>query len=290
MSIRYSVRPCDNRDLLLIDHDGDEDYNFYYHDEIPMQPRGRRSQNNTMIIKVCNKNLSNSTQSAITGQNITTEGELRCKLKRVRVASPEEEIPQDILNELGGERGSRQRRQTKGNWTDGDIFSGATEYRESGMEIEGEIIENRTDTGAKINAEEMREMPKEKNDTVKELEQSNEILLDTNPLLNKKVPTVGLHNSQEVDRKLMLQNHIQTETEQQMVDLLDLDYNYSDDDDNNATQIDLSLYDDYSEEVLLSVCLCVCVMHVPIRVIPHTTSATNQNVSPLTYNKCCISL
>ncbi|XP_062281333.1 coagulation factor VIII [Scomber scombrus] len=235
MSIHYTVRPCDNGDLPLVDRDEDDDDISDFIDDIDLQPRGMRSQKNTVMIKLCEKSLTNSTQSAVTtGQNVTTDGKLRCKLSSEGGNNVTEGgIPQDILDELAGERVGRQRRQSEGNWTDGDISSGATEDGETGMEIEGEIMENRTDTGAEV-----REMPSEKNDTKEELEHSNEILLDSNP-----------HSSQEMDRNLVLQNHIQTETEQQTVDLQGLDYNYTGDD-NNATQIDLSLeYDDYSDEV-----------------------------------------
>lgn len=272
MSIRYTVRPCDNGDLPLVDHDGDEDDITDYIDQIDLRPRGLRPQNHTVMIRVCKKlPANNNTQSAVTtGQNATVDGDLACQLKKVTVASPEGGnnvneggIPQDILEEIerGGEwtvaqnetepergGGSRQKRQAEGNWTDGDISSGATEDEETVMEIEGDNMENRTDTG---------EMPSERNGTKEDLEESNEILLDSNPLLNKKVSAVEVSNSQEMDRNLVPQNHIQTEPEQQTVDLLSLDYNYTADN-NNTSQIDLSLeYDDYTQEVLLSVCVCM---------------------------------
>ncbi|XP_042275527.1 coagulation factor VIII [Thunnus maccoyii] len=249
MSIHYTVRPCNNGDL--VDHDGDED-DFFYIDQI--NPRSSRPQNGTVMVRVCKKPLANDTQSAVTtGQNITVDGDLACELKKVTRVT-EGGIPQDILEELergtehGGEGGNRRRRQAEGNWRDGDISSGATEDGETGIEVEGEGMENRTNTGAEVQAEEGSETSGEKNGTKEELKDSNEILLDGNPLLNTKVSTVEGRDSKEMDRNLVPQNHIQTKPERQTVDLLGLDYTYTADND-NATQTYLSLeYDDYSDD------------------------------------------
>ena len=107
------------------------------------------------------------------------------------------------------------------------------------MEIEGEGMENGNDTGAEVKAEEGSEMSSEKNGTKEELEESNEILLDGNPLLNAKVSAVEVSNSQYMDQNLVPQNHIQTKPERQTVDLL-LDYSYTADND-TETLPDLSL-------------------------------------------------
>ncbi|KAM7417567.1 hypothetical protein PAMA_017283 [Pampus argenteus] len=241
MSIHYTVRPCDNGDLPLVDHNEDEDDISDYIDRLDLGPRSRRPQNHTAMVTVCKEPLANNnTQSAVaTGQNVTVDENSGCQM--VKVA--DEGIPLDVLEniemeELGGEGGSRQRRQAEGNQTDEDINSGATEDKATGMQNELEGMENRTDTGTEVKAE-------LSNSTNEELEERNEIFLDSNPLLIKKVSTVEVSSSQEMDENLVPQNHIETKPEQS-VDLLRLDYNYYD----NATEIDLSLeYDDYSQEV-----------------------------------------
>lgn len=284
MSIHYTVRPCDNEDLPLVDRDRDEDDIFDYIDQIDLRPRGTRPQNRTVLVRVCKKPLTNNnTQSVnISGQNVTddktegTEAERQsgCQLKIVTLTSQEGEeptmmsegtIPQDILEEIemggewtvshngtedGGERGVRQRRQADGNGTDVDISSGASEDGGTGIEIQEQAAENMTDTGAEIKAEERNEMSSVNDGTKEDLEESNEILLNSNPLLNKKASTVEPTNSED-------QNYIQSEPEKLKADLLDLKYNYTADG-NNTTGIGLSVeYDDYNQEVLFSVCVCL---------------------------------
>ncbi|XP_039975064.1 coagulation factor VIII [Xiphias gladius] len=275
MSIRYSVRPCDNGDLLLVDHDRDEDDISDYIDLL--EPRSRRPQNRTVLVKVCTKPLANnSTQSGNSPrQNIpndkaegtgAAEGQSICQLKRVPVTSlggekpnkvSEGGIPQDILEELerdgewtvtengtepGEKRSVRQRRQAEGNWSSGALEDG-------GIEFGGEAVENRNNNGAEIKSEERRDMPHEKNRTKEEPEESNEILLNSDPLLTKNISTVEPSTSEEMDGNFVTQKHIQSERERLTVDLLDLEYNYNLDN-NNATEIDLSLeYDDYSQQV-----------------------------------------
>lgn len=274
MSIRYTVRPCDNGDLPLVDWDGDEDDISEYIDQLGLQPRGRRPQNHTVLVRVCN----NDTQLASTsGQNITNDktegtgnaGQPACQLKKVTVTPQDmvsqEGIPLDVLKKIkrdeestvsrtgtepGGNRGGRQRREAEGNWTD-VVSSGALEDGGTGIEI----VENRTDSGAEVKAEESSEMLSVNNGTKGGLEERNEISLNSNPLQNKKPSTVEL-NSEE-----MAQNYIQSEPERLKVELLDLE-NIVTADNNNTTKIDLSLeYDDYTEEVLFSVCVCLIYIH-----------------------------
>ncbi|XP_023263153.1 coagulation factor VIII-like [Seriola lalandi dorsalis] len=270
MSIHYTVRPCDNGDLPLVDRDRDEDDITDYIDQIDLLPRGRRSQNNTVLVRVCKKPPAiNNTQSGNFTNDKTegtgaAEGQI-CQLKRVSVTGgdpnrvSEGEIPQDILEkiEIDGEltvtqngtepvenHGSRQRRQAEGNWTDGDIFSGASEAGGTGTEIGGQAAENKTDTDAEIKSNERSEM----NGTKEELLKSNEILLNSNPLLTKTISTVEPSSSEEIDENFVLQNYIQSEPDRLSVDLLALDTNYTAN--NNETQIDLSLeYDDYSYQM-----------------------------------------
>ncbi|KAM9356695.1 coagulation factor VIII [Symphorus nematophorus] len=188
MSIQYTVRPCDNGDLPLVDHDPDDDDISDYIDKIYLQPRGSRPQNHTMLVRVCNKTLANNdTQSLNTSsQDVTTskierpgaEGPSRCHLKIVTVTSLKGEdpnmvleggIPQDILEELetdgkgtasqnetdpGEKRTVRQTRQAEGNWTDVDVSSGASEVERTLIEMEEYSVENRANAGAKVKAEE----------------------------------------------------------------------------------------------------------------------------------------
>ncbi|XP_071371278.1 coagulation factor VIII [Centroberyx affinis] len=269
MSIRYTVRPCDNGDLPLVDNEDDE-LSDYLDEILGPRVRSRRPQNRTVTVRLCKKPFpnDNATQSVNTTDNNTL-----CEVRNVMVTSSqgdngnmvsEGEIPQDILEELerdgewtasvaqdgvrpgpgpGGQGGGRQRRQAEGDGTDGHVD--VSEGRGTGIEVGGEAAGNRTDTGAKMKAEVRGEVAREKNGTKGELEESNEILL--NPLLNKKDSTLEPSSSQDLDQNLVAQNHIQSEL--QTVDLLDLGY-YNDTKYNEtAARIALSLeYDDYTQE------------------------------------------
>ncbi|KAA8588858.1 hypothetical protein FQN60_010203 [Etheostoma spectabile] len=256
MSIRYTVRQSD--DGNQVDRDGVEDDISDYIDQIDLQPRGRRPENRTQLVQVCRNNVANNnTQSVNTSSQNVTNGDTGAEEQSECQLEAEEEIPQDILEdtqrdgestisqngtEPGGEGGGRQRRQAEGNWTDVDISTGASEDGGTGMEVTKKAMENRTDTGAEEKAEERREMSSVNNGTKGELEKSNEILLNSDPQQNKKVSTVDLSYSENMD-----QNHIQSEPERLTVDRLK--YNYTADK-NNTPGIDLSFeYDDYSQEV-----------------------------------------
>ncbi|XP_070819516.1 coagulation factor VIII [Chaetodon trifascialis] len=273
MSIYYTVRPCDNGELPLVDRNRDEDDISDYMDQIDFQPRTRRVQNHTMLVRVCK---NNSTQLANTSsQNVTDDksegsgahGQSGCRLEKVAVTSlegqeatvMEEEIPENILEEIeidgegrvsqngsepGGEGVIRQRRQAEGNGTDDDITSGASEDGGTGTEIVDQAMENRTDSVANVKAEERSEKSTVNNGTKGKPEESNEILLNSKPLLNKKPSNVDLTSSEA-----MHQNYIQAEPERLKADLLDQEYNYTADS-NYTAGIDLSFeYDDYSQEV-----------------------------------------
>uniref|UniRef100_A0A4W6C3F6 Coagulation factor VIII, procoagulant component n=1 Tax=Lates calcarifer TaxID=8187 RepID=A0A4W6C3F6_LATCA len=114
MSILYTVIPCDNGDLPLVDRDEENEDISDFIDKINLQPRGIRPQNDTILVKVCKKPLANNnTQSGnSSGQNVTAEGQSICQLKRVKVTSPrgeepnevsDEGVPQDILEEIARE-------------------------------------------------------------------------------------------------------------------------------------------------------------------------------------------
>lgn len=256
MSIQYTVRPCDNGDLPLVDHDRDEDDISDYIDQMDLQPRGTRPQNHTVLVQVCKKPLTkNNTQSVNISIQIVAvdkaagaERQSGCQLREVTIRSQgrevpamvsEEEIPQDVMDEIEkggewtvshnrteheGERGVRQRRQAEeGNGTDVDISSGDSEDGGTGIEVQQHAVENWTDTGAEIKAEERHKRSGVNNGTTDQ--DRNEILLD------------------------VVRNHIQSEPENRKGDPLYLKYN-------NTANLGLSIeYDDYSQEVLLLGCL-----------------------------------
>ncbi|XP_008278557.1 coagulation factor VIII [Stegastes partitus] len=267
MSIHYTVRPCNHDGLPLVDRDEDEEDISDYLDDIDFQPRGFKPQNRTMLVRVCNNTQSLNTS----GQNDTqTEGTGEaCQLRKVTVPAEggkpasEGEIPLDILAEIekDGEltvpqnqtepvenRGGRLRRQTDGNWTDGDVSSGAFEDAGTTIETVVEVVENITGSEAEVKTEELSEMPSEKNTTTGERVESNEILLGSEPLLSE-VLTVELSNLEDMDQNLVPQDHIHIEPEKLTDDLGVLRPNFTAAN-TNITRMDLSLdYDDYSQEV-----------------------------------------
>ncbi len=229
MSIKYTVRQCDNGDLPLVDRDGDEDDISDYLDNMDLLPRGRRPQNPRALVHICKKPLANDTQSVnSSGQNVTDEV-TGAEPQSGCLPKEDEGIPLDILEEMDidgeltgsqndtepeEERGVRQRRHAESNKTDVDISSGASEDMWTGMEMEGQVVENRNDTSAEVQAEEMSNALSVNNGTKEE----------TN------------------------HNFIQSERERLTADLHDAD------DNNNTRGIGLSLeYDDYNQEVLYSV-------------------------------------
>nr|XP_046261216.1 coagulation factor VIII [Scatophagus argus] len=275
MSIRYTVRPCDNGELPLVDHDRDEDISDYI-DWIDMTPRGRRPQNRTMLVRVCKKPLTSKSAQSVNGSrhNVTddkpeeagSEGQSRCQLRKMRITSQEgakpkmvleEEIPQDILEEIeiDGEwansqneteheraRGVRQRRQAERNGT--DIGSGASEDGGTQIEIGEQAVENRTDTVSEVKAEERSEMSNVNNGTKGELEESDKSLTNNSPLPNKTASSIKPTSSEERD-----QNHMRSKPKQLKAYLKDRKYNYTITN-GNTTGIDMLLeYDDYNQEV-----------------------------------------
>ncbi|XP_041653984.1 coagulation factor VIII [Cheilinus undulatus] len=246
MSSRYSVIHSNNGELSLVDHDEDEDISEYIDQ---LLPRSRRSHNRTMLVPVCNDTTQTINSS---GLNVS-EG---CQLKEVAVTSleePDEGIPLDILEEIGregewadsqngtetgGEVVSRQRRQTEGNWTDVDISSGASEDEYTGEGIGDQTVENETDSSGVGKTEEISQMFSLDNKTKKVHVESNEILPNNHPLLNRKI------HSEE-----MTQNHIQSERDRLRVDTQPVEYNLTDVY-NYTAWTDLSLeYDDYGTEL-----------------------------------------
>ncbi|XP_029298113.1 LOW QUALITY PROTEIN: coagulation factor VIII [Cottoperca gobio] len=269
MSIRYSVRHSVDGDR--VDRDEIEEDIFDYIDPIDLQPRGRRTENRTVLVRVCKKPLANNnTQWENTSSQNVTNNTTECHLKKVIVSSlggenpgrvSEGGIPQDILEEIerdgewtvsqngteaGG--GGRQRRQAEGNSTDVDNISGASEERGTTIEIREEAAENRTEAVGEVKDEERSERSSVTNATKGELEESNEILLNSNPQLSEKISTVTeLSHSKEIHQNLIGQNNIQSEPERLTADVLDLNYNYTA---YNSNRINLDLqYEDYNQEM-----------------------------------------
>ncbi|KAM4621997.1 coagulation factor VIII [Polymixia lowei] len=276
MSIRYTVRPCDNGDLLFDKEEDDYGLSDYLDQMLPMAPRSRRPQNHTVVVRLCKKpspshnatQTGNTTDNNVTNEvTVAAEGGSLCEERNVTMTSSEGdnanmvsegEIPQDILEELGGDGewtaspvqdgitpggqgDARRRRQAEG---DRDVEDGG-----AGAEIDGEAEANRTDSSVEMEAEVRGEMASENNGTNGELEESNEILLNHPPLLNKKNSASEASITQELDPDLELQNHIQFEPQPQIVDSLDLDHSNYTDDNETAPRIAVSLeYEDFDEE------------------------------------------
>ncbi|KAM6953333.1 coagulation factor VIII [Aplochiton taeniatus] len=119
MTVRYTVRPCDNGvDLPLVEKDDyEEDLSDYLDQLLPMGPRGTRPQNRSVAVRVCKKNALNATSAGNgTDNDLGNDvagvggqaGEPLCEIRHVTVASSEgdanmvsdEGIPLDVLREL----------------------------------------------------------------------------------------------------------------------------------------------------------------------------------------------
>lgn len=253
MSVLYTVVHSNTGD-----REDDDDLADYI-DQLGLQARSRRPHNRTMLIRVCN----NSTQSVNTsGLNVTeavgTVGQSGCQLKEVTVTSVEEadeEIPLDVLEQidgdedwteskngtdLGEERAGRQRRQAEGNWTDVEISSGASEDGSTEMEVGEEAVKNVTFISEEVEMDLISEMLSSENGTKEELEENNEILLDNNQLLNKKILTY----SEEMDQNRIISEHSRHHVEQPHVE-----FNLTAGNNNTAITYQSLEYDDYSQEV-----------------------------------------
>lgn len=215
MTIRYTVRICNDGEFPLVDRDGYEDISDYY-DDIFLQPRGLRPQNGTMLVRVCKKPAANNTD----GQNVTLGKDASvCQLKRVPVASVKPEqvpidsgIPEDVLENV----------EREGAWT---------------------TPENQTE-------------PEENRGGRQKREAGGKRTVNSNITLNGEEPASQQVLSEDVysPGEDMNENYIYSESEEHLDDMLDLEYNFTDD---NTTQVNLSFeYDDYNSEVrVLSICL-----------------------------------
>ncbi|KAF6717873.1 Coagulation factor VIII [Oryzias melastigma] len=275
MSIRYTVLPCNNRDVSLYDYNIDENLSDYL-DEILPQPRGLRPQNGTALIRVCKRPLANN-QSNPLNMNRTEDTGKNCELRRVpmalleKIKSPEqEEIPEDILGKLDregvwnahqnqSETGvKRRRRQAERNWTETDTsfealgdngtaldFVGeninstaniTADIEETALEIVEEGAENLTDINSEVKTKELSVSLREKNKTVK-LEEDNDFTLSPEVQRSSEVLAENINQNWE------LLSQISGESDWLTDDMLELYNNISD---ANTTQLGFSLeYDDY---------------------------------------------
>lgn len=274
MTIQYTVIPCGNGELSLVDNDGYIEDISDYIDQLDMGPRGMRPQNNTVLVRVCKERLAhNNTQSfnasdpnaARNRTGVTKAGrQSRCQLRRVQLKpqgrqDTEEMIPKDVLEGLdvdgelpssqnvtdgGGESGVRLRRQVDSNGMDVNMGSGASE---GGVTVMWEQdVENGTDSVAEAKADGSNQTASENSASGEEFDDSNEIVLNMNPPLSVK-PT----------RVLDEQNYVRLKPEKLRSHEAGLESNNTADS-NHTTRIGLALeYDDYSHEVPIPQCVHV---------------------------------
>lgn len=293
MTIQYTVIPCGNGELSLVDHDGYTEDISDYIDQLDMGPRGMRPQNNTVLVRVCKKRLAhNNTQSFnasdpnVTGNRTVitkADRQLICQLRRVALKSQgrqdtEEVIPKDVLEALdrdgellssqnvtdsGGESGVRLRRQVEGNGMVVDMGSGASEDDVTVMWEHD--VENRTDSVAEAKADGSNQTASVNSASGEEFDDSSEIVLNSNPLLSVKPTTAAPTVSDD-------QNYVRLESEKLQSHEVELESNNTGDS-NYTTRIGLALeYDDYSQEVPIPQCvhvhyiiiiICImCIIHV----------------------------
>ncbi|XP_034037066.1 coagulation factor VIII isoform X2 [Thalassophryne amazonica] len=109
----------------------------------------------------------------------------------------------------------------------------------------GTQMENGTHAGTKL--EEINKILDGTNRMKEELKESDEILLNGEPLLNKDMSCTEKSSAQEMEENLLPQNSIEVDPDLETDDPLDIYYTV---DTENGTMIDLSIdYDDYSEKV-----------------------------------------
>lgn len=270
MSIRYTVRPCNNGDVPLVDHNRDEDISAYLDKILPL-PRGVRPQNDTALIRLCKRPLANN-KSNPSNVNQTEDTSASCELRRVPVAllekikSHEEEgIPEDILGNIDreglwkahqnkSETGvNRWRRRADGNWIEREkSFKGTTleiveknvdsaanitaDNEETHVEIVGEGADNLADTNSEAKTKERNVSLSENNETV-ELEEDNDFILSPDVQNSSEVLAENINQNWE------LLSLISGESEWLTDDMLELDNSIND---ANTTELGLSLeYDDY---------------------------------------------
>lgn len=278
MTIQYTVVACGNGELSLVDHDGYTEDISDYIDQLDMGPRGMRPQNNTMLVRVCKKRLAlnnthpfNASDPNVAGNRTDVtkaDRQPRCQLRRVPLKSQGRQdtveiIPKDVLEGLdldeelpssqnvtdgGGESGVRLRRQAEGNGMGVDMGSGASE---DGVTVMWEQdVENRTDSVAEAKADGSNQTASVNSASGEEFDDSNEIVLNSNPLLSEKPSTVAPIVSDD-------QNYVRLESEKLQSHEVELESNNTADS-NYTTRIGLALeYDDYSQEVPVPQCVHV---------------------------------
>ncbi|XP_056130919.1 coagulation factor VIII isoform X3 [Lampris incognitus] len=258
MTIHYSVRPCDNGDLFLVDSEVDDGGLADYLDQIvPIAPRGRRPQNRTASVRLCKKpptkqnatetaNITGSFANDVTAGSGTAERELECEVEEVAGTSSSHgdkvstfssgQIPLDILDELdrndgertssvvqdgvepGGQGGGRRKRQVDDDSVDRDEEVGETDSGEAGIDA----------------------VARENNGPLAELAESDKSLMEI-----KLEPS----ETQKLDQNPSPQNHKDFDVQPQIIESPYLDYFNFTDDNETTPGIALSFdYDDYSQE------------------------------------------
>lgn len=254
MSVRYTVLSCNSGEHSLVDDDVDEDI-FDYYDQIPLQPRGVRPQNGTVLVRVCEKVIANKTASRNVTVDRTKGLNSACELRRVpvemlkRVKAPVDAgIPDDVLDNIekdgewtasgnGTLLGLSQQKNDE-NQTEEDANSGISPEDFLFKNVT-ESIEDMTDPAAGLKLEGRRGREEERS------KDGNDIsLIGKESQSNADSP-----EADNQDQEFVPQNHIFAEPLRLTDDLMDLDYNFTD---VNLTQLNLSLeHDDYSDQVCL---------------------------------------
>lgn len=268
MTIQYTVRSCDHGDNGLVDHERDIDDISDYIDLLELGPRGMRPQNNTVLVRVCEKPLApNDTQSlnasdanGAGNRTRVTEADRRsrCQLKRVTLKPQEKQntegvIPQDVLEGLDIDKElasynatTRQRRQVEG-----DIGSEASGDGVTVTEIWKQIMENNTDSITTVTADGSNQTSSVSNASAEEFDHNNENVLNRDPHLDRNPSTAPPTNSNN-------QSYIRLAPERLRLFEQEIEKNGRADS-NYTAGIRMSVeYDDYNQEVIfLSVFKCV---------------------------------
>lgn len=278
MSIQYTVRSCDNGDNGLVDHERDVDDLFTdYIDQLELGPRGIRPQNNTVLVRVCERPLApNDTQSlngssdANGASNSTNVTEMdrrpRCQLKRVTLKTQDRQntdgvIPQDVLDGLEIDKElvshnatTRKRRQVEGN---GTSVENSSEGSGDGVPLKAiweHVMENRNDSISMATTDGGNQTLSANNASGEDFDVNTEIVLNRHAHLDIDPSTGPLLNSSNL-------SHVQLAPERLRLFELEIEKNRTADS-NYTAGIRMSVeYDDYSEEVIFFrqyVFLCVC--------------------------------
>lgn len=275
MSIQYTVRSCDHGDNGLVDIERDADDISDYIDQLDLGPRSIRPQNNTVLVRVCKRPLApNDTQSLNTsdangagnGTNVTqTDRRPSCQLKRVTLKTQDRQntdgvIPQDVLDELEIDKElvspnatTRQRRQVEGNGTSAEMSTEASGDGVTLTAIWEHVMENRNDSTAAATTDGGNQTLSANKVSGEDSHDNNEIVLNRDAHLDINSSTAPPLNSRHL-------SHIQLAPERLRLFEMEIEKNRTAGS-NYTAGIQMSVeYDDYSDEVIISlnhVYMCV---------------------------------